>query len=235
LYGLGGPDRLPVAHNHLLQGGRYVAFDIGYWHREVERRKFRVSINGFHSPQLVMRTRNDPSRWNQSGLQVTKSGNPDGPILLIGNAPKSNAVGANGWSKAKAREIRAALPGRHVLYRPKPKRPMEAGVDCDGISDGPIEGALANASLVVCRHSNVAVDACRMGVPVVCEDGAAAAIYPQELKDYERQPPSDVRMEFLHRLAWWQWTAAECQRPLFWEWLEEALREIRHAVPACGD
>lgn len=226
LYGLGGADRLPVAHNHLLQGGRYVAFDIGYWDREIERRKFRVAINGFHSPQLVMRTRNDPIRWAQSGLEVVDAWNPDRPILLIGNAPKSNAVGASGWTQAKAREIREVFPGRELFYRPKPKRPREDGVEWDGLSECPIEDALLNASLVVCRHSNVAVDACRMGVPVVCDDGAAAAIYPQALTEYKNQPTLDVRMDFLHRLAWWQWTPAECEGPVFWDWLESVLKGV---------
>lgn len=234
LYGLGGADRLPIAEAHRKRGGTYVAFDLGYWDRGSKGRKFRVSVNGFHSPDLVMHTRSDSSRWHESGLQTTQAGNPNGPILLIGNAPKSNAVGAAGWTQAKAREIREKFPGRKLLYRPKPRRPVEPGVLCDGHSADPIEVALANASLVVCRHSNVAVDACRMGVPVVCDDGAAAAIYPQRLEDADQQPSVRTRREFLHRLAWWQWSTEEVREPLFWEWLGELL-EIHRSVSACGD
>ena len=66
-------------------------------------------------------------------------------------------------------------------------------------------------------HSNVGVDACRMVVPVVTDDGAAAAIYPRRLEDWENQPSESTRTEFLDRLAWWQWSANESRS--MWNWL----------------
>ena len=213
LYGLGGRDRV-----HYAGRERLIAFDAGYWDRKGDDRKFRVAIGGFHSPQWIMRGPSPgASRWAASGLGIKQSGNPNGPILLVGNGPKSNAVGAQGWAAAKSRELRARFPGRRVLYRPKPKKPMEQGVQHHGIATGAIDDVLAGVSLVVCRHSNVAVDACRMGVPVVCDDGAAAAIYPQDFDG--PQPSAETRAEFLHRLAWWQWSAAECRSGQFWEWM----------------
>ena len=47
-----------------------------------------------------------------------------------------------------------------------------------GLSLPLIDQALTGCSLVVTWHSNVAVDAIRMGIPVVCRDGAAAAVCP---------------------------------------------------------
>ena len=35
-----------------------------------------------------------------------------------------------------------------------------------------------------------------------------------------------LREEFLHRLAWWQWSAAECRSGEFWGWMTEVLRAI---------
>lgn len=221
-YGLGGADRLPIANRHRANGEKFVAFDAGYWGRSnpVLDRPYRLAINGFHPQADVMRGPYPGSeRWAQSGLKMRATGNSRGPILLVGNAPKSIRIGAAGWSQAKLAEIRKAFPGRKVLYRPKPKRPVEP-VKADGLATGDIEDVLAGAALVVCRHSNVAVDACRLGVPVVCDDGAASAIYPNDLEQWEAQPSIDRRAEFLHRLAWWQWSMTEAKTPKFWEWLE---------------
>jgi hypothetical protein len=222
LYGLGGSDRVRFAERPQL-----VAFDAGYWNRKGPHRSYRVSVGGFHCPQLVMEGPSPgPARWAASSLPVGQGYNPNGPILLVGNGPKSNAVGAAGWTAAKAEELRKLFPGRRVLYRAKPNKPLEQDVSHDGLALGRIDDVLQGASLVVCRHSNVSVDACRWGVPVVCDDGAAAAIYPRRLKDWEMQPHRELRDEFLQRLAWWQWSAAECRSGVFWDWMTEKLRAI---------
>lgn len=220
LYGLGGPDRVMHATRE-----RLIAFDLGYWERYGDRRKYRAAIGGFHSPQLIMLgPKPDRSRWLSSGLQIAQSGGDKrGPILLVGNAPKSIAIGAGGWAAAKSGELRQRFKGRSILYRPKPGKPPEQGIDCDGIATEDIEQLLKKCSLVVCRHSNVAVDACRLGVPVVCDDGAAAAIYPQSLDEADMQPDMIARTEFLHRLAWWQWNRQECEAGEFWRWFRTKL------------
>lgn len=223
-YGLGGADRLPVATRHMGYGKGLVAFDLGYWDRSLplNERKFRVAINGFHPKNVMSGATPSPERWLASGLTIAPDRAVPGPIMLVGNAPKAIAVGAAGWTSKKSRELRAAFPGARILYRPKPKRPREAGVMFDELSTGCIQSELNRVSLVVCRHSNVAVDACRMGVPVVCDDGAAACIYPQHLQDYKKQPDFARRCEFLHRLAYWQWSAEEAEQ--FWFWLVGILR-----------
>lgn len=227
-YGMGGPDRLPHAKEQLARGGRVIAFDAGYWHRKLSdmQRCYRVSLDGLHPPRFIMRGKNPgPARWLESGLKITKGGDLAGPILLAGNAPKSIAIGAGGWTAAKAAQIRKHYPGVSIAYRPKPKKPPETGIDYDLISMGNTAAEVAKASLVVCRHSNIAVDACMAGVPVVCDDGAAAAIYPHELARAGEQPSAETRLEFLHRLAWWQWSPAECRAGDVWPWLLGVLSE----------
>lgn len=217
VYGLGGADRYSVGMEHMASGKPLLSFDLGYWGRKLPHRKYRFSLNGLHPWQVMETKYPGPGRWNKSGLTIkTLPTNDSGPILLVGNAPKSIAVGAKNWTAEKSREIRRAFPGRKILYRPKPKRPHESGVVYDGVSDAPIDAALKQSALVVCRHSNVAVDACRLGIPVVCEDGAAASIYPRRLADWEEQPDLKTRTEFLHRLAYWQWGLNEVE--LFWGW-----------------
>lgn len=226
LYGLGAPERIGYA-----DCGRLIAFDAGYWNRKLspERRSYRVSVNGFHSPAAVSAV---PCAGAERLAQSAIGCGPDqpdagDPILLVGNGPKSVATFAGGWTAAKSRELRQTFPARKILYRPKPKRPIEPGIDHDGIANGAIEDVLKRVSLVVCRHSNVAVDACRAGVPVVCDDGAAAAIYPNSLRNWEQQPSHAVRIDFLQRLAWWQWSPIECRDGGFWPWMLGALAAVR--------
>lgn len=223
VYGPGGADRWPHVQAH---PGAVVCWDVGYWERERHwsERKFRVSIDALHPKQVMQGPCPGPERWLSAGLKITQAAGK-GSIMLVGNGPKSVAIGAANWAAGKAHDIRFRFPGVQLAYRPKPRRPQEPGVKCDVISTGDIETALAATSLVVCRHSNVAVDACRMGVPVVCEDGAAAAIYPRRLEDAAAQPTLEQRTEFLHRLAWWQWSPMEMESGVAWQWVTERLNE----------
>lgn len=224
LYGLGGRDRLPHAEAHMRSGGRVVSWDAGYWERKTPDRRYRVSIDGFHCPQRIMAGDSpDPIRWRASGLQISEQANPKGHIVLVGNGPKSGAVGAAGWAAEKSQEIRQLFPKAHVIYRPK-RGYVEPNITRNDVANTPnIEQVLTGASLIVCRHSNVAVDACRMGIPVVCEDGAAAAIYPHSLTDFDKQPSAETRLEFLQRLAYWQWSESEIRKGTLWNWLTENL------------
>ena len=81
---------------------------------------------------------------------------------------------------------------------------------------GAIEDVLRNASLLVCAHSNTAVDACIAGVPVECDDGAAFALYAGNAA-----PNRDERRAFLEALAWWQWTTQEA--PAAWAVIRDQL------------
>lgn len=226
-YGLGGRDRMPHAQEHLRHGWNFVAWDAGYWERKTADRRYRVAIDGLHSPQRIMRGPLPAGeRLRSSGIGITQRSHPCGDIILVGNGPKSRAIGAEGWAAAKSREIRKKFPKHRIIYRPK-RGMIEAGIVNDGAErESPIEKVLDRASLVVCLHSNVAVDACRMGIPVVCEDGAAAAIYPSKLDDAGKQPSLETRIEFLQRLAWWQWSESEIARGYQWPWLMERLSEV---------
>lgn len=208
-----------VAAKHLESGKSFVAFDLGYWERNAIPRKFRMAINGHHPKGVMQGPYPGPQRFESANLRTGNVADPSGPIMLVGIGPKSNAVGADGWVRRKAKELAAAFPSRQVIYRPKPNKPIE--LSNYPISTGPIDAALEGISLVVCRHSNVAVDACRLGVPVVCDDGAAAEIYPSQLSDKDNQPSEAVRMEFLHRLAWWQYSSDEPD--LIWKWIKRCV------------
>jgi hypothetical protein len=210
LYGWGGTESQQAVARHRGQGD-YLAWDLGYWLRDGFRhRLWRMSLNGFH-PQDHIMTGDAPevSRYPKSWKVFKSGGDPQGPILLVGNGPKSVKVVASGWSHRKAQELRRVFPGIPIWYKRKPIRLAEVGVDFDQEVDGDITRILPKVRLVVTRHSNVAIDACRMGVPVVAEDGAAACIYPRSLRDWSQQPSREKRKEFIDRLSYWQWSISE--------------------------
>jgi hypothetical protein len=225
LYGWGGNKQQDLIKNINCN---YVAFDLGYWDRSgLAKRKWRISINGWHSPDLILN-----GFFNKKKRPIPDVcgdvENPHGHILLVGSSPKSLKVGAAGWSKRMASEIRDKFPKSKIVYRPKPQRVAEK-VDCDDVSFGcDIQSAMSGAKLVVCHHSNVSVDAAIAGVPCVAEDGAGSAIYPKKLDDYESQPSTKDRRIFLSRLAWWQWSMNEINNDpvLFTSWIEKQINAI---------
>ena len=220
VYGPGGPDRYPFVQEQIEAGRAAILFDIGYWDRAGNNRKYRFSLNGLH-PDIDMLMAGEcpgPERYEKTGQAIL----PDAPktatkrVLLVGNAAKACAVGARGWTASKSRQIRAVMSDYSIAWRPKPGRPRETKVEHDSVSTESIERAIRSATFVVCKHSNVAIDACVMGAPVICESGAASAIYPSSLSDRRRQPTPEQRRDFLYRLAYWQWGIDETAD--FWSW-----------------
>jgi hypothetical protein len=105
--------------------------------------------------------------------------------------------------------LRDQYPGRRIVYRPKPGQASPLlGVPQETAPD--IADALRGKSLVVCRHSNVGVDAAIAGIPVQTEEGAA--------KWLEGKPfTPEVRTDFLARVAWWQYRPEESE--MAWDFL----------------
>jgi hypothetical protein len=81
----------------------------------------------------------------------------------------------------------------------------------------PIEIVLSGASLVVCRHSNVALDACIAGIPVVCEDGIASTLYGNDINN-PIMPTLEQRRQLIANAGWWQWSPTEARQA--WEFIK---------------
>ncbi len=220
LWGPGNPARFAPMRRQLAAGGRVLAFDLAYWDRD---RKVRVSIDAPHPQAWVMKKDWPTSRFKADGVAVSNEWKPEGPVIIAGIGDKARVQYGSSvehWEAAMIATARAR--GRVVQYRPKrdghhPRHTVPART-------GPIEQALKGASCVVTWHSNVAVDAIRLGIPVICQDGAAAAVC---LSDFpERGDPQPlaqpVRDRFLSNLAWFQWAPATEMSQL-WAWLREVL------------
>lgn len=223
LWGPGAPDRFEPMRRQLAAGRRVVCFDLAYWDRH---QKFRVSIDAAHPQAWVMRRDWPRIRFENdqlyTGVAVADVWKTDGPVIVAGIGEKArvqygDAVSA--WERTMIDEARRR--GRTVWYRPKkPDQPAPTGVL--RAPTGPIESVLTGASLVCTWHSNVAVDAIRLGIPAICRDGAAAAVCPSTWTEDEPQPLSvSIRDRFLGNLAWFQWSTSEAAA--CWAWLAELL------------
>lgn len=213
IYGPGAPVRLDQTKRHLAAGGRVVMWDLGYWHRE---RALRMSLDTLHPTPAQLDLAPDIHRAN---FELREDARSDGPILLVGLGAKSCvAYGYRPleWELANLCKLRERFPGREIIWRPKGGTPTT--IPGTTLRHGmPIEEALRGCSLVVCRHSNVAVDACIAGIPVECEDGAAIALYHGNPR-----PTREERGRFLQRLSWWNWGLNEA--PQCWQWIAKLTR-----------
>lgn len=206
-YGTGHPVRRPYWQKQRRKGGRCIGWDLGYWHHRIgDTFTMRATIDEDHPPALIREE--PPERWDAQGIKLREDANPAGPIVLVGMGHKAARLHAGkvlAWETRKLIELRQRFPGREVVFRPKTyDGPFLKGVRM--LPQGPIEDALKGASLVVCRHSNVSVDACIAGIPVECEDGAALALYRDN-----PAPTAEHRLAFMRSLAWWQWKPEEAQ------------------------
>jgi hypothetical protein len=211
LYGVGSPDGAKARWRHVKSGRRAILWDLGYFGRKKHGGSYRVSIDTDHPQAWIDGTEPDASRLERFGISLREDHHADGPIVLVGLGRKSRRyIGAPDWEAVALHDVQQRFPGRRVVFRPKPGQPpMHIGVDTD---ERPIEQVLRGASLVVCRHSNVAIDAIVAGVPFEAKDGAALAL---------REFTPAGRMDFLRRLAWWQWHESEGAQA--WQFLKERV------------
>lgn len=217
-WGPGHPSRIEPMRAQIAKGGHVIALDLAYWERD---RKVRVSIDGAHPPQWVLRREWPEDRIARDHVRVDARWNPSGPIIVAGVGPK--AVVQYGTVIAEWEgEMVAACRRFHrpIHYRPKKHTyPSPAGLIRRDEAD--IEDVLTGASLLLTWHSNAAVDAIRLGIPAVCRDGAAAAVCPSSLPDDPQPLEPAIRDRFLRNLAWFQWAPDEAST--CWRWLREVL------------
>lgn len=219
LWGAGAPNRVEPMRQQLEAGGHVVAFDVGYWDRD---RKVRLSIDAPHPQAWVMKREWPTERFVKDAVPVSNAWNPAGPVIVAGIGAKSRVqYGEARIAQWEAGMVRECLDmGRTVTYRPKrPVSSIPTGATL--AREMTIERVLDGASLLITWHSNVAIDAIRMGIPVVCRDGAAAAVASSIVSPDLEPLATDVRDRFLANLAFFQWSASEASH--CWGFLQDLL------------
>ncbi len=206
-YGTGHPLRRPWWKKHRSTGRHCIGLDIGYWDRDNGGMRFTIDED---HPQDWLR--DEPGdRWKAQGIGLRNDSSPKGHALIVGMGKKSLVVHGlkpHQWEREAIVKARA-LGLQPVLKLKRQRYASMSGVPC---LYGDIRQALSGASLVLCRHSNVAVDACIAGIPVICEDGAALALYRNGTT-----PTIEERLKFLESLAWWNWSPDEAAQA--WKYL----------------
>lgn len=219
IYGTGHPIRRPYFLEHIRRGKPAIGWDLGYWDRLGDF-SMRCTLNGDHPARYI---RDEPGdRLAAAGIKLRNDYDARGPIVLVGMGRKAAFLHGGGplvWERRQLELIRRVYPGRPIVYRPKRLQgPHLRGVP---LAPGlPIEETLKGASLVVCRHSNVGIDAAIAGIPVVCEDGAASALYGNDLKR-PKIATHDERSALLRGVAYWNWRPSEARQA--WTYLLSRL------------
>lgn len=215
LFGVGYEQHHIARTKQVASGKRALLIDLGYWGRKKVTGYLRMSIDHDHPQRLLDRTKPDPSRWDALHIGLRHDADPAGPIILVGMGRKSRVYLKNGdqWEKEALARIQAKHPGRRVIYRQK-SPDDETRLRCERDADTPIDRLLRGASLVVARHSNVCVDAVVAGVPYEATDGAAMWLVGKEYS-------AANRLDFLRRLAWWQWKTTEAAQA--WRFAKEMV------------
>lgn len=208
VYGAGDSARnLKLKHHLLSPGNTAFAWDLGYWDRQDA---MRLALNGVHPRAEHLAA--SPSVGRRK-FKLRDDHNPAGFVMLVGLGEKTNkqyAWRTNTWEAAALARIHKQWPGVTVVHRLKRPGPLLSG--CTPSLGDPIEQALVGARAVVCKHSNVAIDACVAGIPVYAEGGAAHALYRDK-----PNPSPEERADFLARLSWWEWRRTEA--PAAWDWM----------------
>lgn len=206
IYAASQNSRRAIWGTHLTRGKLAAGWDHGYFGRDIDpdKRYMRVSVNHLHPQNWLSKTPPTPGRWEAHGISLRNDYDPNGHIILAGIGGFSRARKAlYKWEWRTVESLRNRFPNRRIVYRPKPGVVTEQNFGCER-DERPIAEVLKGASLLVCQHSNVALDACVAGIPVECDDGAARWLYCNG-----SNPSPKQRLDFLRRACWWQWRCYE--------------------------
>lgn len=198
LHGVGAE----VNHNARQQQskrGHTLHIDLGYTQR---MENMRIGIDTDHPEKWFGRT----PEGSYKG-EFFNDHDPNGPIILVGLGKKSRRyLKAHDWEARKYNELKREFPGRQIIFRPKGQDLMTLPCKTDRVT--PFEELLKGASLVVCRHSNCAIDAIIHGIPFRAEAGAATQF-------------DGDRVKFMNKLSRWEYSPDQAAQA--WKFAKEIV------------
>lgn len=213
-----------IIAEHEKRGVQCISIDLGYMKRAMRSNGYegywQVSKGGLN--WLPYEAPDD--RWKALELDYPKAKKGGDYILLAEQTPNDSShemdlPALNKWMQDAVDKCEAlGLP-----YK-KRRHPMNRHVDPSELPDCPIEDDLANAFAVYCHNSNVGNDALLMGLPVVCDKNPVYQPTYKDMANKEIKPelsyPDGIE-DYLHRLAYAQWSRDEIANGKAFEYVIE--------------
>ncbi len=228
-YGL-TPPLAAALRDYPAAGETAVYVDLGYWGRKDGGRFagfHKLSVNSRHPTAYFQQRPHTDSRAMVFNLKAQAWRRAGEHILLVGMGPKGAAAEGYkplGWEAQALAHLRQHTT-RPVIYRPKPN--WERPPPLDGARQSrpgmSLLHDLTGCHAVVTHHSNAAIEAIAAGVPAFVVEGAAMPMALSDLAaiDTPAMPATAARRQWLHDLAWTQFSIAEIARGVAWRHLKD--------------
>lgn len=231
--------RREIMDAHHKRGVRVLILDKALIRNENKSDYNRVCMDGMTPLRYLMRERRDGMRWERlyQPLYPRRQGlsHPDYYYVYANNSQMVHDFVGLGDHYMRMRETIASMrkvvgPGPRMMYRPKrtlPECPKRAEYKLS-LHPETIEECLQWARGLVTYTSNCAVNSIMRGIPTVClRPCAASPVAMRNISELEAPtfPSDDARLQWLHNLAWCQWTDEEIEQGHMWHFIKEELRQ----------
>lgn len=216
IHAAGQLKRSVLRFDHIGKGGSVASWDHAYFGRDKDPdlTYLRVSINELHPQHLLSKTPPHPERWDALGIMLRNDYDKWGQVIVAGTGGRARARNRKSqWELRTVEKMKKRFPKHRVVYRPKPGLNWVENFGCPR-DERPVEEVLKGASLLVCQHSNIALDACVAGIPVICDGGIAHWLYSKT-----PAPSANERLDLLRRVAWWQYQLRNEEMIKAWRFL----------------
>lgn len=202
----------------------------------VSHRYFRVCLDADSPHRYIMRVKRPAHRWEALGVDVEprKSVGPGGAVVLALSSQKYcdfHGLGdATEYARGLVADIRKRVPGREIVYRPKPSWNAFRPIVGTRLSRPPetMADLLPRAHVVVTHGASAAIDAVIAGVPAITLGECAATPVSGKLKHIAEPtfPIEERRMEWLANLAWCQWSLSEIRSGEMWAFIQREIEAL---------
>lgn len=218
----------PILSGYSRPPHRAVFLDLGYWAREGQEGSHKITVNSRHPTNYFQRKAHEPSRFSRLGIGIRPWRNSGRSIMVVGMSAKAaNAQGfaPEEWERQTVAALRC-ITDRPIIYRPKPNwagaQPIPGAEFQRGHPQGnDVPQQLRDVFCVVTHHSNVAVDALLMGVPVFSVEGIASVLSTKSLEKIDAPLRPEGREQWAYDAAYTQWTVSEMRTGAPWRHLKE--------------
>lgn len=225
------PRGVPVIvmdYGYLDRVSGIATFETGHW---------QVGLGGL---QWVPPFRCPPDRFKKLSTKVQYREEPSSraPIIVCGQHIGDPSHGHDHNALVKvysdiADQIRRQTK-RKLWFRPHPDSPGVKPKGYDGIDRGPLSETLSKAHSIVTLNSNIGLDAILVGCPVIhCMNAPYAEIatrWPVKIETVRRPSKRSV-LQYLHRVAYAQWTLDEVRSGQTYDFLKGTLHDKENLDP----